>query len=36
MIALGGGHLRGMIAQEGLTVDGFIVEGKDRIEKDRN
>ena len=31
MVALGGGHLQGMIAQEGLTVDGFIIEGKERI-----
>lgn len=27
----GGGRLRGMIAQEGLTVDGFRIEGKERI-----
>lgn len=31
VITLRRGHLQGMIAQEGLTVDGFIIEGKERI-----
>lgn len=32
VVVLGGGRLRGMIAQEGLTVvDGFRIEGKERI-----
>ena len=31
VITLRRGHLQGMIKQEGLTVDGFIIEGKERI-----